>query len=121
MSCWVGQAIAASALEDKLCRNILFLCQRGLDKAEALAYKELNKLLEDEKGPPITYGHDQIESAWGSWYNNLQKSPKSRMSISNTPSRMLEPAEAIGNRFTVDIDKEICEEVMAELDAYYKV
>ncbi|KAI1454736.1 putative dynamin GTPase [Annulohypoxylon moriforme] len=61
---WVNKALAEVTRDDHLRRQILILFEKGLGETRKFAYDELEKLIDDESGEPITYNHVYEFKVW---------------------------------------------------------
>ncbi|THC87246.1 hypothetical protein EYZ11_013308 [Aspergillus tanneri] len=105
-----------------------------LDENVKGAFNELDKLLEDEAGSPITYNHyytDNVEKARNdrskkdlgtSLDNAINEDWKGRFHVSNSSYEISRLATSLQNhRVIVDMEERACSEAQTDLGAYYKV
>jgi hypothetical protein len=97
------------------------------------AHDELAKLLEDEKGHPITYNHyytDNIQKARqdeakASIQTSVKRAAESdwggSVHFSNSAHEMTRMISAFQKRVQVNMVERACSEVLTDLNAYYKV
>ncbi|KAI0837240.1 putative dynamin GTPase [Hypoxylon sp. FL0890] len=134
MSEWVTEAVSYIINEEHLRRKIVILCQRGLEETRRLAYEELEKLLDDEKGHPITYNHyyrqkvqrarneasqeiarpvisDAVDRGWAA----------SKFLLPKKSEHIEETANELKDRLSVSLVDQACNEGLAALNAYYAV
>lgn len=115
---------------DNICRHIT----STLDGNAKFAFDELNKLLEDEAGCPITYNHyytDNVQKARNnrskqdlgtSLSNTIKDDWNGRFHVSNSSddiNRLVASLQSHG--VIVDMEERACYEAQIDLDAYYKV
>lgn len=98
-----------------------------------VADKELNKLLQDETGHPITYNHyytDNIQKARhdrakrllkDSMQNAIREDWDGRFHFNNSTEEINRLVTALQDRVVVDMGERACSEAQTDLDAYYKV
>ena len=129
------QSVSAFIIKDANVRESL--CQSvtaTLDENVRGALNELNKLLEDEAGFPITYNHyytDNIQKARNnrsrqdletSLNNTISKDWNNRFHVSNSPDEISRLVTSLHNHgVIVDMEERACSEAQTDLDAYYKV
>lgn len=129
------QSVSAFVIKDanvreNLCRSVT----ATLDENVRGAFNELNKLLEDEAGSPITYNHyytDNIQKARNNRFKQdlgtslndaINKDWNNRFHVSNSPDEISRLVTSLQNHgVIVDMEKRACSEAQTDLDAYYKV
>ncbi|KAL1845372.1 hypothetical protein Plec18170_009811 [Paecilomyces lecythidis] len=104
-----------------------------LDRNIQQALEELEKLLQDESGHPITYNHyytDNIQKARSdrlkrhledSTHSAIQDDWHGRFHFSNTSEDITRLLASLQERVIVNMTEQACSEARADLNAYYKV
>jgi len=136
-----------SSLVDRFVRAVLDYCiaddhvrseiqqriQRSLDTNIRSAQEEMEKLLSDERGHPVTYNHyytDNIQNARteaakkkleDSMNHAIANEWKGKLHVSNTTVDLQKLSTSLQTRVVVDMTEQACLESLAALDAYYKV
>ncbi|KAI0901055.1 putative dynamin GTPase [Annulohypoxylon nitens] len=64
---WVTEAVREVTDENRLRHQIIILCQKGLEETRKFAYGELEKLIDDESGPPMTYSEIHMSNMQKFW------------------------------------------------------
>ncbi|KAL4765144.1 P-loop containing nucleoside triphosphate hydrolase protein [Aspergillus foveolatus] len=117
---WKDQVLHAIISEEKL-------------RTERLAMEELDKLIQDEQRDPLTYNHyytDNIQKARLNAQREEVRNAVTRVAnedwngnlhISNTSYDLDTFLRGLGQRITIDMDKQACDEALTQLNAYYKV
>ncbi|KAI1205047.1 putative dynamin GTPase [Annulohypoxylon truncatum] len=129
---WVSKAVAEVTRENQLRRHITTLCQRGLEETRKLAYNELEKLIDDESGQPITYNHIYTyrmhkfrdESSKKILRPLISDAVESGLDASKflTPSKteLIEKAmNGIQDKMSVDVVEQGHKDTKMALDSYY--
>jgi hypothetical protein len=130
---WKDQVLHAIISEEKLRTEVRNILQEWLDNAERLAMEELDKLIQDEQRDPLTYNHyytDNIQKARLDAQRKEVRNAVTRVAnedwngnlhISNTSYDLDRFLRGLGQRITIDMDKQACDEALTQLNAYYKV
>lgn len=104
-----------------------------LDGKVRNAHKELERLLQDEQGHPITYNHyytdniqrarhdDAKERIKKSVDNAIRKDWGGTFHFSNSQCEMDRMVSALQERVEVNMVDRACSEALTDLNAYYKV
>ncbi|KAI2463516.1 putative dynamin GTPase [Annulohypoxylon bovei var. microspora] len=131
---WIAKAAAEIVHENQLRRDIIFLCQKGLKETQKLAYEELEKLIDDESGPPATYNHiyayriqkfnggctkeilkplisDAVETGWGA----------SKFLTPNKTELIEKAVGEIQGKVAADKADQVFRDVKVALDSYYAI
>lgn len=129
------QSVAAFVIKDTDAReNILRNIVAELDENAKNAFGELNKLLDDEAGCPVTYNHyytDNVQKARNSRFrqdlgtslkNAIDQDWNGRFHVSNSADEIGRLVASLQNHgVIVDMEERACDEAQIDLDAYYKV
>lgn len=129
------QSVSAFVIKDtnsreNICRQII----AKLDENANCAFNELDRLLDDEAGCPITYNHyytDNVQKArnnrskqdLGTSLNNaINQDWHGRFHVSNCSEEISRLVASLQNHGVIpDMEERACYEAQIDLDAYYKV
>lgn len=125
-------SVLKSILKDVTVRNKLWKnVKTALDKNVKESQKELVKLLQDEKGHPITYNHYYTDNIQKARHENAKKLLESTVknvinpdSYGRSNLSAYDVSRLIGslqNRVEVNMVDRSCSEALIDLNAYYKV
>lgn len=128
------QSALTSVVNDKLVQeNLLQNVNDRLEENVRAAFEELNKLLQDEAGSPITYNHyytDNIQKSRNdrakkhlhkSMENAIDEDWNGRFHISNSSDDINKLFASLQTRVTFDMEEQACNDAQNDLGAYYKV
>lgn len=117
--------------DQQLRRQVFGILRSRLESNEGEAHRELRKLLDDEKGSPVTYNHyytDNIQkSRLDQMRGQLQTihesvvAERGKFHVSNTPEDIDQLVASCQRHVQVNMDEQACSEALTALDAYYKV
>ncbi|KAK7962808.1 uncharacterized protein PG986_003633 [Apiospora aurea] len=130
---WVKQAVEHTIPDETLRREVLAIYRRWLEDTETRAYEELEKLLADERRPPMTYNHyytDNVQKAqsdarvngFTDALNNVSRQGcNGHLQLSDVKPEL---KSVVGNLHTnptiKNMDDQACSEALISLNAYYK-
>jgi hypothetical protein len=119
--------------DDLVRRGIQQRIQQSLDTNIRNAQEEMEKILSDERGHPITYNHydtDNIQNARTEVAKKKLEDPMNhaiandwngKLHVSNTTVDLQKLSTSLQTRVVVDMTEQACLESLAALGAYYKV
>lgn len=119
--------------EEPVKTKIEQLTTEKLELLKSAAKAELQKLIDDEKGHPITYNHYYTDNIQHARQDSMKASIRTamkgvvdedwhgRLHVSNTSFDSSKLLASLQNRVVVNMDDQACAEALAGLNAYYKV
>lgn len=119
--------------EEPVKTKIEQLTTEKLELLKSAAKAELQNLIEDEKGHPITHNHYYTDNIQQARQDSMKASIRTamkgvvdedwhgRLHVSNTSFDSSKLLASLQNRVVVNMDDQACAEALAELNAYYKV
>lgn len=130
---FVRAALAHVIRDYQVRANVQKIVDVQLERNELGAYKELQRLLDNEKAQPITYNHyftDNIQKCrqkslkkqiQGSMNEAIQQDWNGKFHVSNSSVEIGKLVASLQKRVIVNMDKQACSEALIGLKAYYKV
>ncbi|XWX00434.1 hypothetical protein V2A60_008454 [Cordyceps javanica] len=130
---WVENAVQTLITEERLQAEIRQLLTNSLNKSKQLALEELDNLIRDERGSPMTYNHYYTDNVQKARLDSQKAAVRSaidrvtredhhgKLHISNQTGDIENFINAIQSRIIVDMDESACHEAFTQLEAYYKV
>lgn len=116
-------------VRDNLRRSMMNTLDRNVHNAQ----EELEKLLQDEQGHPITYNHYYTDNIQKARHDDAKAHIKSsvnhalhedwggRFHFTNSPDEVHRMISALQGRVEVNMVDRACSEALTDLNAYYKV
>ncbi|KZZ92844.1 Dynamin, GTPase domain protein [Moelleriella libera RCEF 2490] len=129
---WIDAAATRLVAEERLRNEIRVMLRGWLENAEHEAKIELGKLLEDERGSPMTYNHyftDNVEKARLDIQAKALREVVDRLGEEQkylkvhlaNPGEVSTFLSAVKSRTKVLMNEQACDEGLIQLNAYYKV